>query len=147
LKNLCDSFSNVYDIPTKKMERLLKALNESYTLPAEDVPRLSLWDPQLLLTRIYMGQDKFAKGLESISDILTSLGFTFAGLDGTSTDFELAKWGQMVDHLVEVFLHARTGFAMLGLEKKSKQAENYARLSYVVMVGECASFDETYPRS
>ncbi|EMD66047.1 hypothetical protein COCSADRAFT_86951 [Bipolaris sorokiniana ND90Pr] len=146
LRNLCDSFSDVYDIPTKKMERLLKALNETYTLPAECVPRLSLWEPQLLLTRIYMGRANFAKGLDSVSNILNSLGFTFAGLDETLTDFELTRWGQMVNHLVEVFLHACTGFSKLGLEKKSKQAEHYARLGYLVLVGEYASFDQTYPR-
>jgi hypothetical protein len=147
LKNLCDSFSHVYDIPTKKMERLLKALNETYTLPAEDVPRLSLWDPQLLLTRIYMGRANFAKGLTSVGNVLDSLGFAYAGLDGTLTDFELTRWGQVVDHLVEVFLQARTGFSMLGLEKKSKQAEHFARLAYLVLVGEHASFDQTYPKS
>lgn len=147
LKELCDSFTNAYDIPPKKMEKLLKALNETYTVSAEDVPRLSLWDPQLLLCRIYMARENFAKGLKSVSDVLTSLGFTFAGLDSTSRDFELMKWGQLVDHLVEVFLHARTGFARLGLEKKSQQAERHARIAYLVLVGENASFDQTHPGS
>lgn len=147
LRNLCDSFSDVYDIPTTEMERLLKALRETYTLPAEYVPRLSLWEPQLLLTRIYMGRANFTKGLDSVGDIFNSLGFIFAGLDGTLTDFELTRWGQMVNHLVEVFLHARTGFSRLGLEKKSNQVEYYARLGYLVLVGEHASFDQTYPRS
>ncbi|EMD86673.1 hypothetical protein COCC4DRAFT_143738 [Bipolaris maydis ATCC 48331] len=135
LRNLCDSFSDVYDIPITEMERLLKALRETYTLPAEYVPRLSLWEPQLLLTRIYMGRANFTKGMDSVGDILNSLGFIFAGLDGTLIDFELTRWGQMVNHLVEVFLHARTGFSRLVLEKKSNQAEYYAKLGYLCSTG------------
>ncbi|KAF1832756.1 hypothetical protein BDW02DRAFT_599707 [Decorospora gaudefroyi] len=130
---------------TKKFERLMKALNETYTRPAEQVPRLLLWDPQLLLIRIYMEQHHLTKGLEAIGKILRLLGFTVMGLDRTAAGFVVAKWGHVVDHLVEVFLHARSAFEQLALGEKSRQAEQYARTVYRVVVGEDVSFDQTYP--
>jgi hypothetical protein len=144
LDRLCKS--NAHNIATK-FERLLKALNETYMRPAEEVPRLLLWDPQLLLTRIHMKQPDLTKGLESVGKTLSILGFVVTGLDRTPAALVVTTWGHIVDHLVEVFLHARSAFEQLGLWEKSKQAERYARVAYRVVVGEDASFDRTYPRT
>ena len=144
LDRLCKS--NVHNIATK-FERLLKALNETYMRPAEEVPRLLLWDPQLLLTRIYLKQPDLAKGLESAGKTLSILGFVVTGLDRTPAALVVTKWGHIVDHLVEVFLHAQSAFELLNSWDKSKQAEQYARIAYRVVVGEDASFDRTYPRT
>lgn len=146
MKRLCESSSTGNDL-TKKFERLLKALNETYALPAVEVPRLLLWDPQLLLTRIYMQQPDLTNGLESVGNVLQSLGFTTTGLDRTPTAFVVTRWGHIVDHLVEAFLHARSAFEQLKLADKANQAEQYARVVYQVVVGEDASFEKTYPRS
>jgi hypothetical protein len=144
LNRLCDS--NVRDLPPK-FERLLKALNETYARPVEEVPRLMLWDPQLLLTRIYMQQPDLTKALESVGKTLRLLGFVVTGLDRTPAALMVTTWGHTVDHLVEAFLHARSGFEQLGLWEKSKQAEQYTRVAYRILVGEDASFERTYPRS
>jgi hypothetical protein len=144
LDQLCKS--NAHDLPSQ-FERLLKALNETYARPAEEVPRLLLRDPQLLLTRIYMKQPDLAKGLESVGKTLRLLGFVVTGLDRTLATLMVTTWGHTIDHLVEVFLHARLAFEQLGLWEKSKQAEQYARVAYRVLVGEDASFERTYPWS
>jgi len=146
MNRLCKS-SSTGNALTKKFERSLKALNETYARPAEEVPRLLLWDPQLLMTRIYMSQPDLAKGLESVEKILQSLGFTVNGLDRTPAAFLVTRWGHIVDHLVEGFLHARSAFEQLKLGDKAKQADQYARVVYRVVVGEDASFDKTYPGS
>jgi hypothetical protein len=138
--------SNAHDLSTK-FERLLKALNETYTRPAEEVPRLLLWDPQLLLTRIYMKQHNLTRGLESVSKTLQTLGFIVDGLDRTPAVLVITESGHTVDLLVEVFLHARTAFEQLELWKKSRQAEQYAQVAYRVLVGEDSYFERTYPRS
>jgi hypothetical protein len=129
-----------HDMPTKS-ERLLKALNETYASPAEQVPRLLLWDPQLLLTRIYMEKPDLAKGLESVEKTLHILGFVVTGLDRTPAAFTVSEGGHAVDHLVEVFLHARSAFEQLRLWEKKKQAEEYARVAYRILVGEDATFN------
>ncbi|KAI4661522.1 uncharacterized protein J4E88_010970 [Alternaria novae-zelandiae] len=123
LERLCKSTTsgNAFNA---KFERLLKALNETYSRPVEEVPRLLLWDPQLLLTRIYMRQPDLTKGLESVEKIFQSLGFTVTGLDRTSAAFLVTRWGHIVDHLVEAFLHARSAFEQSKLGDKAKQADH-----------------------
>ncbi|KAL1799689.1 hypothetical protein ACET3X_000031 [Alternaria dauci] len=143
LDSLCKSGLIRQDMPTK-FERSLKALNETYSRPAEEVPRLLLWDPQLLLTRIYMGMPDVTKGLDSARKTLQSLGFVVTGLDRTPEALVILKWGQIVDHLVEVFLHARSALEQLGLWGKSEQAKQYARVTYRILVGEDASFEQTH---
>jgi hypothetical protein len=100
LNRLCKS--NAHDLP-KRFERLLKALNKTCDSPAEEVPRLLLWDQQLLLTRIYMKQHNLTRGLESVSKTLQTLGFIVDGLDRTPPGLMVTRWGHTVDHLVEIF--------------------------------------------
>jgi hypothetical protein len=63
MKRVCDS-STLDGIKTDKVERLLRALDHPYTRPANEVPRLLLWDPQLLLASVYIAQSNMIKGLE-----------------------------------------------------------------------------------
>ncbi|KAF2447508.1 hypothetical protein P171DRAFT_509783 [Karstenula rhodostoma CBS 690.94] len=141
MKRACDSPNG---IQTGQFERLLKALDHTYTQPADEVPRLSLWDPQLLLARVYMARGDMIKGLESVRKVLIALGFIVDGVDASSTSFRVVKWGLVVDHLVETFLHARTAFDALGAGGDSKTAEGYARCAYTMLVGEDTSFESTY---
>lgn len=132
-------------IETEKIERLLDALNQTYTKPTEDVPRLLVWDPQLLLTRIYKSQNKASKTIESAVKVLTSLGFVVHGAaDSSRTLFTIVRWGLLVDHLVETLLHIRTAFAAMKAMKDSARADEYARTIYKILVGEGESFDATY---
>jgi hypothetical protein len=141
MKRVCDS-SNVLQVG--QLERLLKTLDHTYTQPADEVPRLLLWAPQLLLVRVYMAQNNIIKGLESVGKVLTALGFIVDGMDASSTSFRVVKWGFVVDHLVETFLHARTAFKAMGAEEHSRTAETYAKCAYKMVVGEDVSFESTY---
>lgn len=134
----------MHHIETEKIVRLLDALNQTYTQPAEDVPRLLLWDPQLALTRIYASQKKAGKRMESAVKVLTSLGFVVVGADSSQTLFTIVRWGFLVDNLVETFLHLRAAFTAMKVMKDSARAEEYARTTYKIVVGEDESFDATY---
>ncbi|KAF2467791.1 uncharacterized protein BDR25DRAFT_374016 [Lindgomyces ingoldianus] len=118
----------------KKIERLLDALDTTYARPADGLPRLLLWDPQLAMIRT----------LEFVGKALTSLGFIVVGVDLSPTAFAVVKWGLVVDYLVEIFMHACTAFAAKGAMKHSKQAEEYAKVAYKIIVGEDTSFSESY---
>jgi hypothetical protein len=63
LKQLCES-SQQRAPSTERFERLLRALDATFVRPAADVPRLPLWDPQLLLVRIYISRNNVVKSLE-----------------------------------------------------------------------------------
>ncbi|KAL8936569.1 MAG: hypothetical protein Q9211_004123 [Gyalolechia sp. 1 TL-2023] len=131
-------------VEVEKIERLLATLNQTYTQPAQDVPRLLLWDPQLALARIYVGQNKTGKAMESAAKVLISLGFVVVGADPSHTRFVIVRWGLVMDYLVETFLHMRNAFTALGLREDSERAEEYARTTYRIIVGEDTSFDATY---
>jgi hypothetical protein len=145
MQRLCDS-STLHGIQTDKVERLLKALNKTYARPADEVPRLLLWDPQLLLARVYITQNNMGKCLEAVGKVLTVLGFVIVGADSSSTSFRVVKWGLMKDHLVEAFLHARTAFEAIGAWEDSRRAEGYAKVAYSIVVGEDTSFESTHGR-
>lgn len=131
-------------VQIRKIERLIDTLNKSYTRPAKDVPRLLLWDPQLLLVRLYAAQNKAAKVVESAAKILFFLGFVVVGADSSQTCFEISNWGLMIDYLVEIFLHIHAAFTAMGAEMDSARAGNYAKTTYKILVGEDDSFKATY---
>ncbi|KAF2801437.1 uncharacterized protein BDZ99DRAFT_577577 [Mytilinidion resinicola] len=145
MKRVRDS-STPNGIQTDKVERLLKALNNTYTRPADEVPRLLLWDPQLLLARVYIAQKNITKSLEAVGKTLTALGFIVVGADSSSAGFRVVKWGLVMDHLVEVFLHARSAFEAIGAWENSMRAEKYAIVTYRIVIGEDTSFKSTYGR-
>lgn len=125
-------------------ERLLHALNDTYSRPAHEVPRLRLWDAQAGLTQLYMAQGKMDKALESFRRVLTLLGFAVKGADTTATPFKILKWGVLVDHLIGAFWEACTAFEAVGLFNDSRTAVAYARTAYAMVVGEDSSFEATY---
>ncbi|KAI9767247.1 MAG: hypothetical protein M1840_005847 [Geoglossum simile] len=133
----------LHRVQMKKIERLLDILDRTYTQPAEDVPRLLIWAPQLALAHIYAAQDKAGKSIELVGKVLTSLGFAFVGTDSSHTRFAIIRWGLLVDSLVETFLCARTAFAEMGAREDSRRAEEYARTTYKIIVGEDTSFNAT----
>jgi hypothetical protein len=76
--------------------------------------------------------------------VLSTLGFAAVGVDPSSTSFEIIRWGLVIDHLVEIFLHARTAFHAAGFPVDSIRAEEYARVAYKIAVGEDASFESIH---
>lgn len=134
-------------LPIERIERLLDALNQTYTKPAETVPRLLIWDPQLALTRMYAAQNKTDKMVESAAKVLTSLGYVIVGADSSQMRFAIVKWGLMMDLLVEAFVHLQTAFATKGAMEDSERAKMYAKTAYRILVGEDVSFQTSYPFS
>ncbi|KAH8725331.1 hypothetical protein GQ44DRAFT_749719 [Phaeosphaeriaceae sp. PMI808] len=143
MKRVCE-MSTPQGIPTDKVERLLSALNRTYTRPADKVPRLLLCDPQLLLARVYITRNKMIKAIVSVGKVLAAFGFIIVGADFSPASFRVIKWGAVRDHLVETFLHARTAFLVMGIGEDARRAEDYAKVAYKIVVGEDTSFRSTY---
>jgi hypothetical protein len=127
-----------------RMERLLTALNATYARPVDEVPRLLVFHPQLMLARMYRAQRRMEKVLENIGKALTSLGFVLAQDVSPSSDFRIVKWGLVFDHSVEAFVLARDAFAAYQALDSAKSADTYARTAFKVVVGEDASFATIY---
>jgi hypothetical protein len=141
---LLKAFKSVHNKNFGNVERLLQSLNDTYSRPAAEVPRILAWDPQLLLTRVYMSQGNMTKALDAVQKVLASLGFITTGLDATSVQFKVLKWGLLVDSLIEAFLHARDAFEHIRAWDDCKSAEVYAHTVYKMVVGEDTSFEAMY---
>lgn len=131
------------DLP--KAERLLAAIEKTYSAPAKDVPRLELGDPYLLLTRIYALQNKSQNVIQTAFKVLTSLGFviTHQSPDSpNSSSFKVLKWGLTTDEVIETWTHLWTAWGNVA-PHLCKEAEEYARVSYKICIGEDETFDET----
>ncbi|KFZ20117.1 hypothetical protein V502_03347 [Pseudogymnoascus sp. VKM F-4520 (FW-2644)] len=128
----------------KKMERLLDELNQTYSQPADKVPRLLVWDPQLALAQACASQNQTRKCIVAAGKVLTSLGFLISGTDSPQTEFSINQWGMLQDHLVETFVLLRNMFLVTKAVPNSKKAGEYARMAYKMVVGEDASFDSVW---
>lgn len=129
-----------------KAERLLAAIELTYKSPPSKVPRLALWDPYLYLTRAHAAQNRPAKVVSLALKVLESLGFIIQGAHvpvSSSTPFEVVQWGVMTDSVIETWIHLWTAYAMVA-PHLCQGAEEYARISYRICVGEDVTFEESY---
>lgn len=139
-KDLTRAFEDPNGIMTDKIDRMLAGLKKTYTRPADEVPRLQLWDLQLSLTLAYATQENMIKCLESARNALLSLGFIVVGADSSSTSFAVVKWGLLTYGVVELFMHAAGAFRIMGTKEKARHAEEYAKTAYKIEFGEDTSF-------
>jgi hypothetical protein len=129
-----------------KIESILATMTDQYRRPASEVPRLSLWDPLLALTNMYMMQKQPVKAIDSALRALSSLGYVIEGgnLPRTSgMPIVVKQWGLMEDHLIKCWMLLSDAYHLVAPDLEV-QAEQYARISYKICVGEDETFDETY---
>ena len=131
------------------MERLLAAIEQTYPVPAATVPRLTLWDPYLALTRVYASIEDPLRTITTAWKVLAALGFVVKRDTSVITSpFQVEHWGLMADPLIETWVHLWTAYECL-LPRRSElceKAEEYARITYKICVGEDETFEEKVGR-
>ncbi len=147
LKDLGVVFASPSDADLPKAERLLLAIEKTYSAPANDVPRLALWDHYLFLTRIYSSKHHQGKVIETAWKVLRSLGFIIKMQPPLSpeTHFEVEQWGLMNNCVIQAWVHLWTAYAQVAPDL-CKKAEEYAKISYKICIGEDETFGEKYGR-
>ena len=145
LEDLKVALGSEMDADLPKAERMLVAIEKTYSEPANDVPRLALWQPYFLLTRIYSSQNRQDKVIEMAWKVLISLGFTVKRQNPSSLNspFEVEQWGVMEDCLIQTWVHLWTAYAHVAPDLCQK-AEEYAKITYRICNGEDDTFDEKY---
>jgi SET domain len=137
-----------------KIERLLKALEQTYKTSSAQVARLALWEPYLLLARMYAAQDQAEKVITIAPKALASLGFVIKGAEITpsaeatrsnaaNVSFVVEQWGLVFDRVVEAWVHLWKAYKHVA-PQLGGQAEECARTAYRICVGEDVTFDEYY---
>ena len=129
------------DLP--KAERLLAAIEKTYSAPARDIPRFELGDPYLRLTRTYAAQNKPQNVIQTAFKVLTSLGFVIAhpSPGSPNSSLEVLQWGLAEDQVIEIWTHLWIAYGEVA-PHLCKKAEEYARVSYKICIGEDETFDE-----
>lgn len=146
LEDLKDAFSARPAANLAKAERLLAAIEKTYSVPASTAPRLTVWDPYLLLTRFYNAQKNPLKTIETAYKVLESLGYMIKRQDPASltSTFEVQTWGLMQDRVIETWVHIWIAGYAVGASAMGKQAKEYAKIAYRIVVGEDKTFGESY---
>lgn len=161
LDELEASFKDQMEFQFSKAEKLLAAIEQTYTVPAIEVPRLALWQPYLFVTRCY-AENRHPQGVvNAASKVLVSLGFVVEGLPTYPSDsrtslapekhttgssgpeFRVKRWGLMVDFVIEVLMHMWAACRELKPEICGG-LEAAARLAYKICLGEDETFWEMY---
>jgi hypothetical protein len=133
-------------IDAAKAERLLGALEQTYKSPPSKVPRLALWDPYLVLARLYAAQKQPAKAASMALKVLECSGFVVKGAKipaSPSVPFEVEQWGMMTGGVMEAWIHLGNLYAEFAPQMFQK-AEQCAKVAYRICVGEDVTFDESY---
>jgi hypothetical protein len=97
---------------------------------------------------MYSEQDQPQKAIECGLRALESLGFVIEGgrlPSAQNTPLVVKKWGLIVDLLVNCWMLLASAYCQVAPELEA-QAEDYAKATYKICVGEDETFHETYGR-
>lgn len=128
----------------ERAEILIERLAETYLRPLEQALRLGLWEPLTLIAGVYDGLKQQDEAREAVSRALAAVGFVIQG--GVEGPLIVKKWGLVMDNLVVAWMILGKSLLKVAPER-AIQAERYARMAYLISVGEEASFDATYGMS
>lgn len=140
---------------TQAMDRAIVRLEETYSKPASEVPRLELWSSYCTLTMkalkhgfgigrltaedIEKAVNNGVKALESLSFVVE--GGTFPRQPGDS--LTIKKWGLMRDDVVPLWINLCAAYSKVAPDL-ADQALVYAKLSYRICYGEDETFEHAW---
>lgn len=169
--NLVGDFNAAYSAPSgpkiEKAEKALTALENTYDLPATEVPRLALEQPYHVLLKLHAASNRAAEVISTGRQFLNALGFLLTdlpvseapiptcspfparwGLQGPEAPpipncrpFHVQRWGLMVKSVLEVWLILWTAYAIVAPEHAG-MAEACAKTTYKICIGEDSTFDQ-----
>ncbi|KAJ5682575.1 hypothetical protein N7462_005740 [Penicillium macrosclerotiorum] len=122
-----------------QIESTLASIEQTYSLPPSEVPYLALWSGYLSLAAISLTSHQFEKAIKFGLKCLESLGYVIEGASRTDTQVKVIKWGLMTDGVVGCWMILSRAFCEFAPSLKV-YAEEYAKISYRICVGE----DETF---
>jgi len=140
---------NAANVDTAKAERNLRAIEQTYKHPPNEVPRLALQKPYARLALLYSEQKNAERVLAMSLKVLDSLGFIIRGahlpVSPTET-FGVEKWGIMGNEVMNMWVHLWNVYAAFAPHLLS-QAADYGKLVYKINFGEDVTFEEVYGKS
>lgn len=125
------------------IQRTLTNLEETYSKPPSEVPRLEPWIGYLALAVAHLREDRPEIAIKLAWQGLESIGFVFEFENESGP--KVKNWGLVTHDVVRCWmLIARSSREVV--PELEADAERYARISYRICVGEDETFGETYSR-
>ncbi|KAJ9195287.1 hypothetical protein DTO027B5_6494 [Paecilomyces variotii] len=131
-----------------EIEGIIDTFEKTYRQPSLEVPRLGIWNAYLSLAAVHATGSQPRKAIEFAFRTLESLGYIIEGgrLPHTSGMMLLVRrWGLLMDGLVGCWMILCRVYCDVAADL-ADQAEDYARTTYRMCVGEDETFGDTYSR-
>ena len=129
-------------LPSWKTSKLL--------LVAKRVPTCQRWNLNQQVTSPVLRSgtltsSSHASTVRTAWKVLMSFSFTIKrqNLLSLKSPFEVEQWGLMEDCLIQIWVHLWTAYAQVAPDLCNK-AEEYAKITYSICIGEDDTFDEKY---
>lgn len=131
-----------------RIEELVSKLEGTYRKPAIEVPRAGIWKAYSTLAGFHASRGISEKAVEFALKAFESLGYVLEGgrlPRRSGARLHVLKWGLMTDGLVGCWIILCRAYCDVAPEL-ADQAEDYARTTYRMCIGEDETFGDTYSR-
>ncbi|PWY92204.1 TPR domain protein [Aspergillus heteromorphus CBS 117.55] len=150
-KALTDVINRLFRSPERldanRVKNIIVSMEATYPRPASEVPRISVWNPQMALGRWYRDRKRPLEALDWMLRALESFGYVFDGdMARSGRSLVVQQWGVMDQALIGAWLFLADVYRDIGSEAAA-QAIVYAKLSYQMCIGESETFDGRFGRS
>ncbi|CAG7945325.1 unnamed protein product [Penicillium salamii] len=128
-----------------ELEKELADFSSLFVTPARVVPWFAAWDLYFEAATMFNKAHEDAHAIRWALEGLKACGFVVEGWEPRGSELRVKKWGVVLEEQIEIWLllfFCLTRVAP-GL---APTAEKYARLTYLLCVGEDASFERTVGR-
>ncbi|KAJ5774296.1 hypothetical protein N7457_009192 [Penicillium paradoxum] len=133
----------------QRAKLLIQQLTDTYLQGPDGALQIGLWEPLTLLASVYERQGELKEASKLILQAFEAIGFVLegAGIDASvEGPLVVKKWGLILDGTVVAWLILRNALFEVA-PGRALRADQYARLAYLICVGEDTSFDAVYGRS
>ncbi|PLB52765.1 TPR domain protein [Aspergillus steynii IBT 23096] len=131
-----------------QIKDIVSALEETYRRPCSEIPRLGIWKAYLSLAMVHATSNQPRKAVEFALRTLESLGYVIEGGQlppASGATLSVRKWGLVMDDLVGCWMILCSVYRDVAPELVDR-AEEYAKITYRMCVGEDETFGDTYSR-
>jgi hypothetical protein len=131
----------------KKRKEVLQQLESTYSRPATEVPRPQMWLPLFSLVPLYATgkHGNPEKLVDQLLSTFSSAGFIIRGaklldVEEYPPKIRVEKWGLPDEGATSAWLTLRNAYKAFGDAHRAEQAKGFARVSWMLLVGEDFSF-------
>ncbi|TVY93518.1 Histone-lysine N-methyltransferase [Lachnellula willkommii] len=141
-RQLIKSFS-APNTSNKRKKDIIKELGKTFQRPPSEVPRIELWDLHFSLVNDFAKRAVGEKVVDHVLAAFQSIGFDIEGVQGfpsQTSRIVVKRWGYPHQGATSAWLTLRNVFKSYGMDELAEQAKEFARITWMLQVGEDTTF-------